>query len=107
MIGATVATNLFGGADPIGQTIQLNGATFQVEGLLKSKGTNGIQDQDDIVIVPLTTAQDLLVGQSGQLSQIVVEATSSSSVDAAQAEATVAPPHRRTRTPTARPRSTF
>jgi len=52
VIGATVATNLFGGADPIGQTIQLSGATFQVEGLLTSKGTNGIQDQDDIVIVP-------------------------------------------------------
>jgi putative ABC transport system permease protein len=87
VIGATVATNLFGGADPIGQTIQLSGATFQVEGLLTAKGTNGIQDQDDIVIVPLTAAQDLLVGESGQLSQIIVEATSSSTVNAAQAEA--------------------
>src|SRR5439155_1431846 len=81
------ATNLFGGADPIGQTIQLSGATFQVEGLLTAKGSNGIQDQDDIVIVPLTTAQDLLVGQSGQLGQIIVEATSSSTVNAEQAEA--------------------
>jgi putative ABC transport system permease protein len=87
VIGATVATNLFGGSDPIGQTMQLNGATYTVEGLLTPKGSNGFQDQDDIVILPLTTAQDLLVGQSGQLSQIVVEATSSSTVDAAQAEA--------------------
>jgi len=87
VIGATVATNLFGSTDPLGQTMQLNGATYQVEGLLTPKGSNGFQDQDDIVILPLTTAQDLLVGQSGQLSQIVVEATASTTVDAAQAEA--------------------
>jgi putative ABC transport system permease protein len=87
VIGTTVATNLFGGADPLGQSMQLNGATFQVEGVLKSKGSNGLQDQDDIVIVPLTTAQDLLVGQSGQLGQVVIEAASSATVNAAQAEA--------------------
>ncbi|HVV58580.1 MAG TPA: ABC transporter permease [Gaiellaceae bacterium] len=86
VIGPTVAENLFGLGDPIGQPIQINGSTFQVEGLLKSKGSNGLQDQDDIVIVPLTTAQDLVVGQSGDLSQIVVEATSSGSVDAAESE---------------------
>jgi putative ABC transport system permease protein len=96
VIGTTVVQNLFGTTtDPLGQTIQLGGATFQVEGVLKSKGSNGIQDQDDIVIVPLTTAQDLLVGQSGQLSQIVIEAKSAKAVDDADAEATaiLAPNH--------------
>jgi putative ABC transport system permease protein len=88
VIGPTVVQNLFGNSDPVGQTIQLNGASFQVEGVLASKGSNGIQDQDDIVIVPLTAAQDVLVGQSGQLSQIVVEATSSKTVNDADAEAT-------------------
>ena len=39
---------------------------FQVVGVLKSKGANGFQDQDDIVIAPLTTAQDLLVGHHGR-----------------------------------------
>ncbi|MDX6472782.1 MAG: putative transport system permease protein, partial [Gaiellaceae bacterium] len=87
VIGQTVATNLFGGADPLGQTIQLNGATYTVEGLLTPKGSNGIQDQDDIIILPLTTAQDMLVGQSGQLNQIIVEANSSATVNNAQAEA--------------------
>ncbi len=98
VIGPTVVTNLFGGSNPIGQTIQLSGASFQVEGVLASKGSNGIQDQDDVIIVPLTTAQDLLVGQSGQLSQIIVEATSSSTVDAAQAEAqsVLLPTHKNT-----------
>jgi putative ABC transport system permease protein len=89
VIGTTVVQNLFGTTtDPLGQTIQLNGSSFQIEGVLKSKGSNGIQDQDDIVIVPLTTAQDLLVGQSGQLSQIVIEATSAKAVNNADAEAT-------------------
>jgi putative ABC transport system permease protein len=86
VIGPTVAESLFGLGNPIGQSIQVNGSTFQVEGLLRSKGSNGLQDQDDIVIVPLTTAQDLVVGESGDLSQIVVEATSSGAVDAAESE---------------------
>jgi len=88
VVGPTVAQNLFGGADPIGQTIQLNGATLTVEGVLTSKGTNGLEDQDDIVILPLTTAQDLLVGESGELDQIIVEATSPGSVNSAESEAT-------------------
>jgi putative ABC transport system permease protein len=74
--------------DPLGQTIQLSGASFQVEGVLKSKGSNGFQDQDSVVLLPLTTAQDFLVGHSGQLSQILVVANSASAVNAAESEAT-------------------
>jgi putative ABC transport system permease protein len=98
VIGETVAENLFGGADPVGQQIQLNGASFRVEGVLAPKGSNGLQDQDDVVLVPLSAAQDLLVGESGQLSQIVVEATSARSVDEAEAEITAVllPTHRNT-----------
>ncbi|MFL5953216.1 MAG: ABC transporter permease [Gaiellaceae bacterium] len=88
VIGTTVSTDLFGAQDPIGQTIQLNGTSYTVEGLLKSKGSNGFQDQDSVVLLPLTTAQDTLVGHSGQLNQILVEATSPSSVTAAESEAT-------------------
>ncbi|HZT15520.1 MAG TPA: ABC transporter permease [Gaiellaceae bacterium] len=98
VIGPTVAENLFGGRNPVGQTILVNGATLKVEGLLRSKGSNGFQDQDDVVILPLTTAQDLLVGQSGQLSQILVVATAPSTVDAAENEATaiLTPAHHNT-----------
>jgi putative ABC transport system permease protein len=86
VLGPTVVENLFGARDPIGQTIQLNGSTFKVEGVLESKGSNGIQDQDDIVILPLSTAQDLLIGESGQLDQIVVEASSAGAVNNAESE---------------------
>ncbi len=98
VIGTTVAQNLFGSQDPVGQTILVNGATLKVEGLLQSKGSNGFLDQDDVVILPLTTAQDLLVGQSGQLSQILIVATSPRTVDAAENEATaiLTPTHHNT-----------
>jgi putative ABC transport system permease protein len=88
VIGTTVATDLFGTQDPLGQTIQLNGTSYTVEGLLKPKGSNGFQDQDSVVLLPLSTAQDTLVGHSGQLNQILVEATSPGSVTAAESEAT-------------------
>jgi putative ABC transport system permease protein len=88
VIGTTISSDLFGTADPLGQTLKLNGVSYTVEGLLTSKGSNGFQDQDSIVLLPTTTAQDYLVGHSGQLSQILIEATSPSTVNEAQSEAT-------------------
>jgi putative ABC transport system permease protein len=88
VLGTTVVTNLFGGQNPIGQTIKIDGANFNVAGVLKSKGSNGFQDQDDVVLAPLTTVQELIVGQTAGLSQIVVEAKSAGQVNAAAAEAT-------------------
>ncbi|HXH98500.1 MAG TPA: ABC transporter permease [Gaiellaceae bacterium] len=88
VLGTTVVSNLFGSANPLGQTIKVNGIGFTVEGVLQSKGTNGIQDQDDIVIAPISTTQELLTGITGGLSQILIEAKSSKQVNAAEAEAT-------------------
>jgi putative ABC transport system permease protein len=88
VIGETVATNLFGTADPIGNTVQFNGASYQIVGLLKQKGTNGIQDQDDVVMAPLTAVQDTLTGYSTSYSNISVEATSPSKEADAEAEVT-------------------
>ena len=95
VIGTTVATNLFGSASPIGQTIKLNGVNFVVDGVLVSKGSNGFQDQDDIVLAPLTTTQELLTGVSSGFSQIVIEAKSSHQVNAAadEASAILTPTH--------------
>ncbi|HWK28409.1 MAG TPA: ABC transporter permease [Solirubrobacter sp.] len=85
VIGSTVAESLFSGSDPVGQTIRVNGTSFQVAGVLASKGSNGTQDQDDVVIAPLTAVQDVLTGY-GSLSSITVQATSGDTLDAAQAE---------------------
>jgi putative ABC transport system permease protein len=90
VIGTTVVANLFGAGtqNPIGQTIKVNGINFTVVGVLKSKGSNGFQDQDDVALAPLSTTQQLLTGTTSGLSQIVVEAPSPGQVNAAEAEAT-------------------
>jgi putative ABC transport system permease protein len=88
VLGTTVVENLFGNTDPLGQTVKVNGIGFTVEGVQKPKGTNGILDQDDIAIAPLSTTQELLTGVTGGLGQILIEAKSSGQVNAAEAEAT-------------------
>ena len=64
VLGQTVVANLFGAQDPLGQTIKLNGANFRVVGVLRAKGSNGFQDQDDVVILPYTSGQVRLFHQS-------------------------------------------
>jgi putative ABC transport system permease protein len=92
VLGTTVVTNLFGsGSGPIGQTIRLNGVSFSVSGVLTSKGSNGFQDADDIILAPLTTTQELLTGAASGLSQIVVEAKSAGQVNNA-AQVMASPP---------------
>src|SRR3989344_7236223 len=55
ILGATVATDLFGDADPLGKTIRINKSNFRVGGLLVKKGGAGFSGPDDMVIVPLST----------------------------------------------------
>jgi putative ABC transport system permease protein len=78
LLGKTVVDNLFGGIDPIGQIIRIKMVPFTVVGVLASKGqsTQG-QDQDDTIIVPLTTAQKKLFGMQfpGMVRLILVQAT--------------------------------
>jgi len=63
VIGQTVAENLFADFSPIGQTMRINKAPFRVVGVLEKKGQSaGGQDQDDLVLIPLTTAQERLLG---------------------------------------------
>lgn len=86
VIGPQVVTDLFGdGATPIGQTIRISGQTFTIIGITESKGGSGFQNQDDIVFVPLTTAQKILFGAS-YVSSIALEAKSSDVMTAAQNE---------------------
>jgi putative ABC transport system permease protein len=87
VLGPTVVANLFNGADPVGQTVKMGGSSFTVVGVTKAKGSNGTTDQDDVVFAPLTAVEDALSGY-GSISQIVVQARSESSLNAAQAEVT-------------------
>ncbi len=89
VLGATVVTNLFGqGADPVGANVNFGGSMFQVIGVLQSKGTNGLQDQDDVAIAPITAVQDNLTGNTGNVNQIAIEAVSANVMNAAQSEIT-------------------
>ena len=61
-------SNLFTtGENPLGQTIQLGSASFQIVGVLAEKGTSGITNQDSVVIAPYTAVQDELTGRVGLL----------------------------------------
>jgi putative ABC transport system permease protein len=75
VIGQTVASNLFAGASPVGSSIKINGLTFTVIGTLEQKGSSAGSDQDDIVYIPLGTAQQRLLG-SNSVRTINVQATS-------------------------------
>jgi putative ABC transport system permease protein len=64
VLGNTVAGNLFGDDDPIGSTINIKAVPFKVIGVLQAKGFSATgQDQDDFVVMPLTTAQKRITGQ--------------------------------------------
>jgi len=63
VIGTTVARELFGEANPVGETVKINRINFQIIGVMPEKGAGGWRDRDDIVIVPVTTAMYRLLGK--------------------------------------------
>ena len=88
VIGETVRKNLFGATDPIGQTLRVNNLPFRVTGVLAPKGTSAVgDDQDDILLVPLTTLQKKITGQPW-LRWIMVQAVSREGSYAAQQQIT-------------------
>jgi putative ABC transport system permease protein len=77
LLGKTVVDNLFGGVDPVGQIVRIKKVPFIVIGVLAPKGQSTYgQDQDDTIIVPLTTAQKRLFGMQfpGMVRTIAVQA---------------------------------
>jgi putative ABC transport system permease protein len=82
VLGSQTASELFDDANPIGENIRINGTSFKVVGVTKSKGGGGPFSSDDIVYVPLFTAQKVLFGVS-HLSTIYVSAKSEDVTDAA------------------------
>ncbi|MEJ5198982.1 MAG: ABC transporter permease [Anaerolineae bacterium] len=87
VIGANIVTTLFNGEDPVGQTIRINNVGFKVIGVLESKGGGGFGNQDDQILVPLTTVNTRLqrgnFRGSNLVSQISVQATDASQIDLA------------------------
>jgi len=89
VIGQTVIDNVFGGADPVGSTIRLRQMPFEVIGRLAPKGQSAMgQDQDDVVLVPLTTAIKKFQGGESRVSMIVGSATTAETMARAQQEIT-------------------
>ncbi|MBV9852826.1 MAG: ABC transporter permease [Armatimonadetes bacterium] len=85
VLGSTTATDLFDAQSPIGKTVRIAGQSFQVIGLLKSKGGQGFRNPDDAVYVPVTTAMRRLFGMTN-IQTITCQARSDALMDRAQDE---------------------
>ena len=88
VLGSTVSTDLFGeGVSPVGQTIRINGSQFTVVGTTVAKGGNSFSSQDDMIFIPLSTAQRYFSGDQ-YVTSISVQATSEKTVDELETEIT-------------------
>jgi macrolide transport system ATP-binding/permease protein len=83
VLGTTVIKQLFGDADPVGETVKINLANFKVIGILPPKGAGGFHDQDDTVVIPITTAMYRVFGKE-YIDSIFVEATAPEVMSEAQ-----------------------
>ncbi|MGE0047264.1 MAG: ABC transporter permease, partial [Hyphomonadaceae bacterium] len=91
VLGRTVADNLFPNVDPIGQTVRVNGGSYEVIGVLEPKGQSGFQDQDDVALAPLTTVKRRIAGRRGRgdnISQISVKTYSEDDLSRVEEEIT-------------------
>lgn len=88
VIGSTVAAKLFSDAEPVGQKLRIGSTIFTVTGVLASKGSSGMgDDQDDVVMVPLSTALARLQ-KDKYLGSIEMSVTREDQMKAAQEEVT-------------------
>jgi putative ABC transport system permease protein len=84
VLGNTVASDLFGFSNPVGQEIKINGNTFLVVGVLNAQGNTVSGNMDDKMISPISTVMDL--SRNNSLSTFFVKASSEQSVDGVMAE---------------------
>lgn len=85
LLGTTVVRELFGDANPIGETVKINLINFKVIGILPAKGSSGPMDQDDTVLIPITTAMYRVLGKQ-YIDSIYVEASSAETINTAEEE---------------------
>lgn len=89
IIGNTVATELFGDVNPVGKIIRVESVPFKVIGLLETKGQSGMgHDQDDLIFIPITTAQKRVFGTDfpGTVGMIAVKAQDAEVLEQTQQE---------------------
>ncbi|GGH13081.1 ABC transporter permease [Paenibacillus segetis] len=84
LIGTETATTYFGTDNPVGQTIQLNGTSFKIIGLLESKGSSMTASNDDKILIPINTAERFL--QSGGVRSITVQVVSPDQISTVKAD---------------------
>jgi putative ABC transport system permease protein len=92
VLGRTPANNLFGDADPIGQTVRIKNVPFTVVGVLTAKGQSAQgQDQDDVILLPISSAKRKVIGSkqanADAVDTIMMQAKSGAQIPAAQEEA--------------------
>ncbi|MDD3396082.1 MAG: ABC transporter permease [Acidaminococcaceae bacterium] len=86
VLGQTVVDNLFPEGNPVGKIMRINKAPFKVIGTLSSKGQSAMgQDQDDLVYIPLTTAQQRMMGIT-YIRNITIQADNENTINQAQAD---------------------
>ena len=92
VVGQSFVKNLLGTdakmSAIVGQDVKFGSVVLRVIGVFHSKGSNGFQDQDDIVIAPMTALRDSLVGNTGKVDSLTVQAKSADATTAAQNEVT-------------------
>jgi len=87
LLGSTTAEDLFAGLNPVGREIQLNGKNFKVVGVLEAKGSSGLSFQDDLVLIPLQTAYEVVFGpQAKSHGENIVNGIALSVLDADQVD---------------------
>jgi putative ABC transport system permease protein len=92
VLGADLATRLFGNINPVGQQLRIKNASFQIIGVLKGKGANLGVNYDEAALIPLITTANRIVGRTSpyglELTYIVTSAKNADSVDAAEFQIT-------------------
>ena len=92
VLGADLAARLFGNVDPVGQPLRIKNVTFQVIGVMESKGSNLGVDYDDAVLIPVTTQANRIAGRTSpygvELTYLVAAAKDADSVQAAEFQIT-------------------
>jgi putative ABC transport system permease protein len=92
VLGATVVAQLFPNVDPVGETVRINGGSYEVIGVMEAKGQTGIgQDQDDVVLAPLNTVKRRISGRwrrPDSVTQISIKAQSESQLLRVQEDVT-------------------